>query len=111
MMRDAFPVTTFGLHLHDAYGMGMANVVAGLRQGVQHFDSALSGIGGCPFAPGAGGNIATEDLVFMLSEMGIETGVDLESLRAAAADLRRALGTPSQSAISRALSWDSVIHA
>jgi hydroxymethylglutaryl-CoA lyase len=105
-MRDAFPVTTFGLHLHDTYGMGMANVAAGLRQGVRHFDSALGGIGGCPFAPGAAGNIATEDLVFMLSEMGLETGVDLESLRDVASDLGKYLGVQLDSAISRALSWD-----
>jgi hydroxymethylglutaryl-CoA lyase len=111
MMRDAFPATTFGLHLHDAFGMGMANVVAGLRQGVQHFDSALGGIGGCPFAPGAAGNIPTEDLVFMASEMGIETGIDLEALRDVAADLRQALGTPSESAISRALGWAGVKDA
>jgi hydroxymethylglutaryl-CoA lyase len=111
MVRDAFPEAVFGLHLHDTYGMGQANVAAGLRQGVRNFDSALGGIGGCPFAPGAAGNVATEDVVFMLSEMGIDTGVDLELLSDAAAELRRALGGPLESAISRALSWDGPVHA
>jgi hydroxymethylglutaryl-CoA lyase len=85
--------------------MGLANVLAGLRQGVVQFDAALGGIGGCPFAPGAAGNIATEDVVFMLHSMGIETGIDLEVLSHAAIDLQRALSTPLDSAVSRALGW------
>lgn len=68
------------LHLHDTLGMGLANVVAGLEAGIRHFDAAVSGLGGCPFAPGARGNIVTEDLVFMLEEMGLSTGIDLDKL-------------------------------
>jgi hydroxymethylglutaryl-CoA lyase len=68
------------LHLHDTLGMGLANVYAGLEAGIRRFDSAVSGLGGCPFAPGARGNIATEDLVFMLEELGLKTGIDLPRL-------------------------------
>jgi hydroxymethylglutaryl-CoA lyase len=72
-----------GLHLHNTRGLGLANVVAGLEVGVDTFDSSMAGIGGCPFAPGATGNIVTEDLVFMLEAMGLRTGIDLEKLLAA----------------------------
>jgi len=72
-----------GLHLHNTRGLGLANVVAGLEVEVDTFDSSMGGIGGCPFAPGATGNIVTEDLVFMLEAMGLDTGVDLDKLLAA----------------------------
>lgn len=68
------------LHLHNTRGLGLANVLAGLEEGITTFDASLGGIGGCPFAPGASGNIVTEDLVFMLQAMGLETGIDLEKL-------------------------------
>jgi len=68
------------LHLHDTMGLGLANALAGLEEGVRGFDSALAGLGGCPFAPGASGNIVTEDLVFMLESMGFSTGIDLDLL-------------------------------
>jgi hydroxymethylglutaryl-CoA lyase len=85
--------------------MGLANVAAGLDQGITQFDAALGGIGGCPFAPGAAGNIATEDVVFMLDSMGVETGIDLIRLAEAGAVLRAALDSPLESAVSRALGW------
>ncbi len=69
-----------GLHLHNTRGLGLANVVAGLEVDVHTFDSSMAGIGGCPFAPGATGNIVTEDLVFMLESMGLNTGIDLRKL-------------------------------
>jgi hydroxymethylglutaryl-CoA lyase len=69
-----------GLHLHNNRGLGLANVLAGLEVGVTTFDSSLAGLGGCPFLPGAAGNIVTEDLVFMLEAMGIKTGINLEAL-------------------------------
>lgn len=69
-------------HFHDTRGLGLANVLAALDTGVARFDACLAGIGGCPHAPGASGNVSTEDLVFMLQRMGIETGVDLERLLA-----------------------------
>jgi hydroxymethylglutaryl-CoA lyase len=71
------------LHLHDTMGLGLANALAGLEEGIRSFDSALAGLGGCPFAPGASGNIVTEDLVFMLESMGFDTGVNLDALIAA----------------------------
>jgi hydroxymethylglutaryl-CoA lyase len=80
-----------GLHLHNTRGLGLANVVAGLEVGITTFDSSLGGLGGCPFAPGASGNIVTEDLVFMLEAMGLRTGIDLTKLLQVRDILRRAL--------------------
>lgn len=68
------------LHLHNTRGLGLANALAGLEEGITTLDSSLGGIGGCPFAPGASGNIVTEDLAFMLAAMGVETGIDLHAL-------------------------------
>ena len=104
-MRSSYPDVAFGLHLHNTYGMGLANLAAGLGQGIEQFDAALGGIGGCPFAPGAAGNVATEDVVFMLDSMGVRTGIDLDRLGAAAGFLRTALDGPLESAVSRALGW------
>jgi hydroxymethylglutaryl-CoA lyase len=80
-----------GAHFHNTRGLGLANVVAALETGIRHFDSSQAGIGGCPFAPGATGNVVTEDLVFMLESMGIATGIDVERLIAARAILAEAL--------------------
>ncbi|MHB1302149.1 MAG: hydroxymethylglutaryl-CoA lyase [Acidiphilium sp.] len=80
-----------GLHLHDTMGLGIANALAGLEEGIRDFDAALAGLGGCPFAPGASGNIVTEDLVFMLESMGFATGIDLEKLVTARTKLREGL--------------------
>jgi hydroxymethylglutaryl-CoA lyase len=82
----------FGLHLHNTRGMGLANVVAGVQAGITLFDASLAGIGGCPFAPQAAGNISTEDTVHMLGEMGYETGVDLARLIEAAELAQEMLG-------------------
>lgn len=68
------------LHLHNTRGLGLANVVAGLEEGITTFDASLGGLGGCPFAPGASGNLVTEDLVLMLNSMGLKTGIDLNAL-------------------------------
>lgn len=83
-----------GLHLHDTMGLGLANALAGLEEGVRDFDASLAGLGGCPYAPGASGNIVTEDLVFMLESMGFATGIDLEKLVASRALL--AAGLPGE---------------
>ena len=80
-----------GLHLHDTCGLGIANALAGLEEGIRKFDSALAGLGGCPFAPGASGNIVTEDLVFLLESTGFSTGIDLDKLIAARAVLHEGL--------------------
>jgi hydroxymethylglutaryl-CoA lyase len=83
------------LHLHDTRGMGLANVLAALQSGVFTFDTAVGGLGGCPFIDGATGNIATEDTVYMLHQMGIRTGIDIEKLAITANDLRGILGRSS----------------
>lgn len=82
MVQDTYPHLELSLHLHDTRGLGLANAYAGLQMGVRHFDAAVAGLGGCPFAAhkGAAGNICTEDFVLMCEEMGIATGVDLERL-------------------------------
>jgi len=69
-----------GAHFHDTRGLGLANALAAYEEGVRHFDSSLGGLGGCPFAPGASGNVITEDLVFMFESMGVSTGVDFDAL-------------------------------
>jgi hydroxymethylglutaryl-CoA lyase len=79
------------LHLHNTRGLGLANVLAGLDEGITTFDGSLCGLGGCPFAPGASGNIVTEDLVFMLQAMGFDTGIDLPRLLEVRTILRHAL--------------------
>ncbi len=95
MMREAtkrFPGTEITLHFHNTRGMGLANVVAGIASGVVHYDASIAGLGGCPFAPGATGNICTEDLVNMLQDMGFDTGVDLDKLLAAAVKIPAIVG-------------------
>jgi hydroxymethylglutaryl-CoA lyase len=82
-VREAIGPVLYGLHLHDTMGLGLANALAGLDEGVRAFDACLAGLGGCPYAPGASGNIVTEDLVFMLESMGFATGIDLPRLIAA----------------------------
>ncbi|RYH07944.1 hydroxymethylglutaryl-CoA lyase [Tropicimonas sp. IMCC6043] len=76
------PAVQLSLHLHDTRGLGLANMVAGLQAGVRIFDAALGGLGGCPFVPGATGNIATEDAAFACEQMGLDTGIDWQALRA-----------------------------
>lgn len=79
-LREEFSDVLLTAHFHDTRGMGLANVLAALQAGIDRFDSSAGGLGGCPFAPGASGNIATEDAVFMLEQMGIETGIQLDPL-------------------------------
>jgi hydroxymethylglutaryl-CoA lyase len=102
-VRERWPEPRLTLHLHDTRGLGIANAHAGLRMGVAHFDAAVGGLGGCPFAaqPGAPGNIATEELVFLCEELGIHTGVDLEALLQAGALAERIVGHRLPSALLR----------
>lgn len=79
-LRAAYPELRISLHLHNTRGLGMANVMAGLAAGVSEYDSSIGGLGGCPYAPGATGNIATEELVHLLSLLGVDTGIDLDAL-------------------------------
>jgi hydroxymethylglutaryl-CoA lyase len=91
-LRERFPSVRFSLHLHNTRGMGLANTLAGLEVGVTHFDASVAGLGGCPYAPGATGNVATEDVVHMLEEMGIATYVRLDALLEVASEVRDAVG-------------------
>ena len=91
-VREAAPGLGLGLHFHNTRGIGLANVMAGLGLGVDRYESSFGGIGGCPFAPKATGNICTEDLVYLLEEMGIDTGIDLRKLSAIACDVETAVG-------------------
>lgn len=91
-LLDELPETTLRLHFHDTRGMALANVVAAMEAGASEFDGSVGGAGGCPYAPGASGNVATEDLVAMLQAMGVETGVDLSRLTEAALLAEKILG-------------------
>ena len=91
------------LHFHDTYGQALSNALTALRHGVTTFDASAGGLGGCPYAKSATGNLATEDLVWMLDGLGVETGVDLEKLVATSTWMAQQLGRPSPSAVVRAL--------
>ncbi|HEX2267824.1 MAG TPA: hydroxymethylglutaryl-CoA lyase [Actinomycetota bacterium] len=98
VLRERLPEVPFNLHFHDTRGTAMANVLAALQAGCEEFDSSIGGIGGSPFAPGAGGNVSTEDLAFMLTDMGIETGISsVEELLGASRFLTDVLGHPLRS--------------
>jgi hydroxymethylglutaryl-CoA lyase len=88
----AFPETKICMHFHNTRGAGAANLLAGIQNGIQSFEASFGGLGGCPFAPGAWGNVCTEDIVHMLHEMGIDTGINLEGLLGAARDAQKILG-------------------
>jgi hydroxymethylglutaryl-CoA lyase len=98
------PPARLAVHFHDTYGQALANVLAALEKGISIVDSSVSGLGGCPYAPGASGNLATEDLVYMLNGMHIRTGVDLDRLIAAGAFISAALKRQPGSKASIALS-------
>jgi hydroxymethylglutaryl-CoA lyase len=98
------PVDRLAMHFHDTYGQALANALAALRCGVTTFDASAGGLGGCPYAESATGNLATEDLVWMLTGLGIEHGVDLDALVRASVKMATALGRESPSAVVRALS-------
>ena len=97
------PAEKLAGHFHDTYGQALANTLTALECGVATFDSSVAGLGGCPYAKGATGNIATEDLLYMLDGMGIHTGIDMQKLVAAGAFICDALGRPTQSRVARAL--------
>ena len=98
-----FPLHEVSGHFHDTYGQALANIYASLELGVATFDGSVGGLGGCPYAKGATGNVATEDVVYMLNGLGIETGIDLEALVDAAAGIAAVLGRPVTSRTGRAL--------
>jgi hydroxymethylglutaryl-CoA lyase len=101
---DAFEdVSVLAVHFHDTYGQALANTLTALRRGVSTVDSSAGGLGGCPYAESATGNLATEDLVWMLDGLGVDTGVDLDKLAATSAWMAQRLGRPSPSRVVRAL--------
>jgi len=106
--RKAAPDAVLRLHFHDTRNTGLANAYAGIEAGVDVLDASVGGIGGCPFAPGATGNIATEDLVYMLERAGFETGYDLDALIGTARWIGEKIGRPAPSALSRAGGWPKV---
>jgi len=97
------PVERLALHCHDTYGQALANILAGLEMGISVIDSSVAGLGGCPYATGASGNVATEDVLYMLNGMGIETGVDLDKIIDAAWYISDFLGTAPSSRVATAL--------
>ena len=101
-VRRACPGIPVGVHFHDTRGTGQANALAAIQAGVTQLDSSIGGLGGCPFAPGASGNIATEELVYMLEESGVRTGLDLDAVLAAARVTEQAVGHELPSSLYRA---------
>ena len=97
------PMANLAMHFHDTYGQALANLYAGMEEGCRVIDSAAGGLGGCPFAPGATGNVATEDVVYMLEGMGIATGVDMAKLLAATNVVSGLIGRPPVSRVAAAL--------
>lgn len=97
------PVSNLAMHFHDTYGQALANLYAGMEEGVRVIDSAAGGLGGCPYAPGATGNVATEDVVYMLEGMGVATGVDMQKLLAATNQVSSLIGRPPVSRVATAL--------
>lgn len=102
-VAERVPRERLALHFHDTYGQALANIFACLERGVAVIDSAVAGLGGCPYAPGAAGNVASEDVLYMLDGLGIETGVDLDRLAAAGRFICAALDRPPASRVARAL--------
>ncbi len=98
-----FPLAEVSGHFHDTYGQALVNIYACLEMGIHHFDTSIAGLGGCPYAKGATGNVATEDVVFMLNGLGIATGIDLDALVNAGAFISGVLGRPPVSRAGKAL--------
>ncbi|KIL45145.1 hydroxymethylglutaryl-CoA lyase [Jeotgalibacillus soli] len=105
-VRSLYSNQQFGLHFHNTRGMGLSNILAGIQAGINSYDTALGGLGGCPFAPGATGNVCTEDVVHMLHSMGIDTGIRLEELLVASALLNKIVEHDTPSYILKAGTFD-----
>lgn len=102
-LLSKFPSSSLALHFHNTYGMALANVMQSLSMGITTFDSACGGLGGCPYAPGASGNVATNDLLYMLSAMGIQTNIDTSRFTIATQFIERKLNMPLHSYVHRAM--------
>jgi hydroxymethylglutaryl-CoA lyase len=101
-LRSANPDVPVNLHFHNTRGTGLANVLAAMQMGVADFDASVGGLGGCPYAPGASGNVATEELIHMVEDMGVATGIDLDAMIEAAATAERIVGRTLPSQVLRA---------
>ncbi|MBR1145157.1 hydroxymethylglutaryl-CoA lyase [Bradyrhizobium sp. AUGA SZCCT0431] len=102
-VAGSVPMEKLAMHFHDTYGQALANLYAGMEEGARVIDSAAGGLGGCPYAPGATGNVATEDVVYMLEGLGMKTGVDMTKLLAATNEVSRLIGRPPVSRVASAL--------
>lgn len=103
-VSNYLPLDAIAVHFHDTYGQALANIYAALQQGIASIDSSVAGLGGCPYAPGASGNVASEDLLYMLNGLGIETGIDINKLCAIGNFISEYLGRASRSKTALALS-------
>ena len=101
-MAKAYPQVTWWLHFHNTRGLGIANILAGMQAGFTRYDSAFAGVGGCPFVPGAAGNVATEDVLHMCDEMGVKTGIDLDQAMAISRRVVQIIDHPTDSYLLRA---------
>jgi hydroxymethylglutaryl-CoA lyase len=101
-LLSRFDAAQLALHCHDTYGQALGNILVALQHGIATVDSSIAGLGGCPYSPGATGNVATEDVVYMLDDLGIETGLDLEKLIAAGQAFSQAMGRDNTSRVARA---------
>lgn len=102
-VKKRVPLEKIAVHMHDTYGQGVANVFAALQCGVATVDTSIAGLGGCPFAPGAAGNVASEDVLYLLQGLGIETGIDLDKMIAAGRFISEHLGRPPASDVNQAI--------
>ena len=103
-LLGAFDAAQLAVHCHDTYGQALANILAAVDRGIRRIDASVAGLGGCPYAPGASGNVATEDVVYLLEGLGLDTGADLDRLIAAGNRISELLGRPSGSKVARARS-------
>ena len=101
---NKIPLSATAVHFHDTYGQALSNILVALQMGVTNIDAAVAGLGGCPYAKGASGNVATDDVVYMLNGMGIETGIDLNKLTAAGNNIVNVLSKTNQSKVAKAIS-------
>jgi hydroxymethylglutaryl-CoA lyase len=102
-VQEVVPIRQLAVHFHDTYGQALTNILVALEHGIAVIDSAVSGLGGCPYAKGAAGNVATEDVIYMLDGMGIETGIDLALLAKAGQQIMQLLGRVPQSKVAQVL--------
>mmetsp|Transcript_10494 Transcript_10494/g.17375 ORF Transcript_10494/g.17375 Transcript_10494/m.17375 type:complete len:142 (+) Transcript_10494:37-462(+) len=103
IIQPLIPADKLAVHFHDTYGQALANILVALEQDVRTIDSSVAGLGGCPYAKGASGNVATEDVVYMLHGMGMETNIDLDALVDAGSFISNVLGKESDSKVARAM--------